>query len=126
MRPPSDFAFKNRVDIYPAISGQDTAGSYVPTYASIPSQSQRPCSVQQQDVEEIIEVQGQDFGGGQQRLTRVRNYKVIFGFPDPRVRPRDRLVWIDDSGITRFLIVQVTEDNAGRGAVFTVYATERI
>jgi hypothetical protein len=122
MRGPSDRSLKNRVDIYPAISGQDTAGSYVPTYASIPSRAQCPCSVQQQDVEEEI-----DIGvGGQQRLTRVRNYKVIFGSPDPRVRPRDRLVWIDDSGITRFLIVQVTKDNAGRGVVFTVYATERI
>jgi hypothetical protein len=122
MRSPSSRVLRNRVDIYPAISGQDTAGAYVPTYASIPAQAQRPCSVQQQDVEEIVEIGP----GGQQRLTRVRNYKVMFGSPDPNVRPRARLVWIDDSGVLRYLIVQVTKDNAGRGATFTVHATERI
>lgn len=122
MRSPSSRVLDNDVDWFASILAQDPAGAYVPTYPAVPTRRAIPCSVQQQQVEEIIE----ELPGGQVRLTRLFRYKVHFGYPDPGVQPRDKLIWRDSRNVSRILIVQPTKDNASRRSMFTVFAVERL
>ena len=107
MRSPSGRVLANRVDAYRAIPGQDTGGGYHPSYPGISDMAQLPCSVQYTGTGEDVVTYN--------RITVVNMYDVIFG-SDPRLNPRDRLVWTDISP-NRTLMVQANPlSEAGRGA----------
>lgn len=118
MRAPSARVLSNNVDIYLSTLAQDADGSYLPTYPTVASMFDVACSVQPQGVEEVFD--------DQERLTQEYIYEVYFGTMNPGVNPRDKLVWVDFSGVPHTLFVRPSRDNAGRGSVFTVYAVERL
>jgi hypothetical protein len=120
MRSPSSRVLANRVDIYPAVAGQDANGAPQFTYAGSPA-SQVACTMQAGDVEEVVE----EDAGGQQRITRLLHYRIMFGSPTG-VKPRDKIIYTDLAGIVHTLFAHVERDEAGRGAAFTVFAIERI
>lgn len=116
MRSPSSRVLTNRVDVYPAVVGQDPDGAPQFTYAQTPRRAAVPCSVQVGDYEEVED--------DQRRVTRYLTYKIMFG-SYPFVKPRDKIVWVDRGGVAHTLLVRAARDEAGRGGAFTVRAVER-
>ena len=116
MLSPSSMVLINRCDIYPAVTGRDVDGGTAYTYPTRTGASV-PCSIQAQGVIEVVD--------DQQRVTQLNEYKVMFANQQD-VSPRDKLVYVDAGGVTRELFVEAQRDEAGRGAAFTVRATERI
>jgi hypothetical protein len=62
----------------------------------------------------------------QQRITQLQEWRLMFGFPFPAVKARDKIIYVDFSGVTHTIFVEAARDNAGRGAALTVMCTERI
>jgi hypothetical protein len=119
MRSPSAKVCTNRCDIYVAANPTtaDIAGGMVFAYPSAPTARQVPCTIQATMIREVVDEQD--------RITQVLEYKVMFaGFQN--VSPRDKLLYQDPAGTTHTLFVEVQRDEAGRGAAFTVRATEKI
>ena len=116
MRSPSARVLINRVDIYIANPGRDPDGGVQFPYPSQPTMKGVACSVQPHTTGELVDEQ--------QRITAWSEYRIMFGSPQ-NLSPRDKIVWTDASGTTRTLFVEVPRDEAGRGAAFTVFATER-
>ena len=116
MLSPSSMVLINRCDIYPAVTGRDVDGGTTYTYPTRTGASV-PCSIQAQGVLEIID--------DQQRITQLGEYKIMFA-NQQAVKPRDKIVYVDPLGVMRELFVEAQRDEAGRGAAFTVRATERI
>ena len=106
----------NEVSVYPAIMGQDADAAYRPTY-STSSSTTVCCSVQPRMVEEVFD--------DQQRIQRILNYHVFFTC-EPNVKPRDHLVWQDQTGAIHTLIVQATRNEGGVGLAWVVRAIERL
>lgn len=117
MRSPSSRVLTNTVDIYAGTSAQDADGGPQWTYPAVPTLARVPCSVQAGAVEEITDEQ--------QRVTSERQYKVMFGSAT-LVGPRDKLIYVDSSGVTHTLFARIERDEAGRGAAFVVRAIERV
>lgn len=117
MRKPSGRLLINRVDVYVATTAQGADGSYQPTYPSTPTYSSVPCTVQSPS----ININTDEF----QRVTETKDYKVMFA-TDLGLNPRDKIVWIDSSGVSHSLFVDASKDYAGRGAAFGVHASETI
>jgi hypothetical protein len=107
----------NRVDIYAAVAGQDADGGPTWTYPAVPTRRQVACSVQAGSVEEVVDEQ--------QRVTQERQYGVMFAAAT-LVQPRDKMVYVDSSGVSHILFARVERDEAGRGAAFVVRAIERV
>lgn len=107
----------NRVDVYSATWTRGLDGSPQPQYAATPDHPAEPCSVQF----ESVSVNTNEF----QRITEDKGYRVVFG-RDLGLKPRDKLVWVDNAGTTRFLYVDASKDYAGRGAAYGVRATETL
>lgn len=94
----------------------DEEGGYSPSYSDSPSQSNVACSIQYlQDAEEV-----DNLG----RITQARLYHFFFQ-NEPGVSPRDKLVWVDNSGVTRTAYVQASKDMGFFGVVYRVGAIER-
>ncbi len=117
VRGPSSRVLVNRVDIYVASPGRDADGGVQFPYPSTPTMRQVACTVQPGMT---VEIEGE-----QQRITKLTEYKIMFASPQ-NLSPRDKIVWVDASGATRDLFVEADRDEAGRGAAFTVHATERV
>lgn len=117
MRSPSSRVLANRVDLYLATLGQDADGAPQWTYPAIPTRAGVACSVQAGAVEEVVDEQ--------QRVTQERQYKVMFAAAT-LVKPRDKFVYVDSSGVSHTLFARVERDEAGRGAAFMVRAIERV
>ncbi len=115
MQSPSSQVLINSVDIYSASVGRDQDGGYQPTYSL--AYSSVPCTAQQKGIAEISD---------QDRITEVQLWRIMFGFPFPVVKARDKVVYVDFSGTTHTLFVDSSQDNAGRGAAFTIQCTERV
>ena len=120
MRGPSSRVTINRVNIFQNISGPDTDAGLTVTYPSSPTFANVPCTVQFIDVREIVDTNE----AGQARLTQENMYAIMFDDP-PQVSPRDLVVWVDNSRVTRNLYIEASMDEAGRGAAFTFKAVER-
>jgi hypothetical protein len=116
MRSPSSRVLINRVDIYVATPGRDSDGGVQFPYPASLAMRGVACTVQPQVVAEI-EDQG--------RVTKITEFKIIFGTPQ-NLSPKDKIVWVDNAGVTRLMFVEADRDEAGRGAAFTVHATERV
>lgn len=116
MMPPSSMILVNRIDIYPATAGRDITGGPTWSYATTPAFAAVPCSVQADGFEEDV---------SDQRVVQITHYKVDFG-PSPRVKPRDKGIWIDNGGTARTLFAEAVRDNAGHNGSFTVRMVERV
>lgn len=116
MRSPSARVLINRVDIYAAVVGQDASGAPAFTYPAVTCLNVA-CSVQAGAVEEMIDEEN--------RVTRHREYIVMFANAT-HARPRSMIKYKDSTGVVHTLFAQIERDEAGRGAAFTVRATERI
>lgn len=117
MPSPSAAVLVNTVDIYRAIPGQDADGAPQFTYPGNPTLAQVPCTVQAMAVNEVIDEQ--------QRITQEREYKVMFAAAT-LAGPRDKIIYVDWSGVTHTLFAHIERDEAGRGAAFVVRAIERV
>ncbi len=116
MQSPSAQCLINSVDIYSAVLGRDRDGGYQPTYPS-KTYSAVPCSAQQKGIAEVSD---------QDRITEVQLWRIMFGFPFPVVKARDKILYVDFAGTTHTLFVDSSQDNAGRGAALTIQCTERV
>ena len=125
MRSPSSRCLINQVDVYPAIDGQDKDGAPQFTYANTPKYQSVPCTVQVGEYEEIVEESTSLGDAGQQRLTRLLHYRIMFGSYVSGLS-RAKITWIDNNRVLHILITQAGRDEAGRGAAFTVKAVERL
>jgi hypothetical protein len=114
---PSGMILVNTVNIYRNTSAQDADGGPQFTYPAAPSLAGQSCSVQYQDTG----VDEQTFG----RLTVVNIYHVMFRF-DPKLKPRDRIVWTDPSPARTLFVESNPPSEAGRRSAFVVRAVERI
>lgn len=117
MRSPTARILINSVNVFKATMGRDTDGGVSYTYPTSPSLAGWKCSVQFGGVAEVVD--------DQNRVAQVNQYSIISA-SNPGVSPRDKLVWIDNGGVTRTLFAQATTDEAGRGAAFVVHAIERL
>lgn len=105
------------VDIYKFVPVTDDDGTVVAdlSYADTPTQTAVLCNV---------------FPEGamvtEDRLDRVmETWGYTIDFPaDPAIGPRDKLVWVDPSGVTRLLFAAGTSNNSGRSMSWSVGATE--
>ncbi len=117
MRSPSSRILINRVDVYRNISAQDAAGGPQFTYPAAPSLLGLACSVQYRDTG----LDEQTFG----RLTVVNIYHIIFAI-DPKLKPRDKVVWRDADPVRTLFVESNPPSEAGRRAAFVVRAVERV
>ena len=117
MRSPSARVLINRVDVYVAGPGRDSDGGVQFPYPPAPTMKGVACTVQPGATGEIVDEQ--------QRIAKLTEYKIMFASPI-NLSPRDKIVWVDAGGVTRTLFVEADRDEAGRGAAFTVHATERV
>ncbi len=117
MRSPSGRCLINTVDIYRGVKSQDVDGGYKLTYPTV-TYAQVPCTVQ---VYEMIE----QFDEQQNRITQALTYHIMTGTPCI-VNARDKIIYIDFSFVVHTLQAQVNRDEAGRGAAFTIRATETL
>jgi hypothetical protein len=117
MRKPSARILTNRCDIYRNTSAQDADGGPQFTYPAVPSLAGQACSVQYRDTG----LDEQTFG----RLTVVNIYHIIFAI-DPKLKPRDRVVWTDPSPNRTLFVESNPPSEAGRRAAFVVRAVERV
>lgn len=125
MRSPSSRCLINRVDVYPAINGQDADGAVQFTYAQTATYESLPCTVQVMDYEEVVEESTSMGDSGQRRITRLLHYRILFG-AYVRGLSRAKVIWIDNNRVTHTLFTQASRDEAGRGAAFTIKAVERL
>lgn len=105
----------NPVSIYSAIRTQDTTGGVQYSYATSATATLM-CSAQPIKYEEIYEGD---------RVTIMRHWNLIFD-SDPRVRPRDEMIWTDFANATHIGFVQASRDEAGRGLAYSVRVMEKI
>lgn len=117
MRNPSARVLINRVDVYPGTLVVDAAGGSSWAYPSTPTYSQKPCTAQAVGIREVVD--------DQDRITQLVEWKIMFG-SFVSVDVRDRLNFEQPAGVSHEAFVEVSRDEAGRGAAFTVRATERI
>jgi hypothetical protein len=106
----------NTVDMYPAITGQDAAGAYAPTYNATPDQT-LPCSVQYTGVSEQVDELG--------RITQVASYQIIFGV-DPGLAERDKVVWFDGSRTRTMFVTGSPPSEAGRLSAWVLRCVEKL
>jgi len=111
---------RNRVDLYhetptlTATTGPSVVG--VGTQYPSPFAASVPCSVQPQEPRRSVD---DEFQPG------TTEWIVLFGAP-PGLKPNDLIVWTDDDGTTRYLVVTVVRNLAGRGASWKAECYERI
>lgn len=114
MRKPSARVLIQSCAIYAATPGQDRGGGYTPNYPATPTYPNVPCTAQPQGFVETYD---------QGVLIQSREWRIMFGgFRD--VKLRDKIVFNGDDG-THTVYVLALRDEAGRGAAFSVKATER-
>lgn len=118
MRSPSARVLINTVDIYRGIQGQDADGGYRLTFDSAPTYAKEPATVQ---VGEFME----QFDEQQNRITQSLTYHIMTARACV-VNARDKIVYTDTNGVTHELQAQANRDEAGRGAAFTIRATETL
>lgn len=116
MRRPSGRVLANRVDVYSATWTRGLDGSPMPQYPTVTYPAE-PCSVQF----EGVRVNTDEF----RRVSEDKDYRIVFG-RDLGLKPRDKIVWVDNAGTTRLLFVEASKDYAGRGAAYGVRATETV
>ena len=106
----------NRCDIYPATLGQDIEGGATFTYPGVPLMAGVACSAQPVQVQETLE---------NDRMTREVTWEIMFGSPTG-LSNRDKLVITTPAGGRHTAFVHAMQDQAGRGAAYIVYATEKL
>jgi hypothetical protein len=116
MRSPSSRVLINRIDIYVGVPGLDAVRAPQWTYPDLPTLRDIPCTVQSLGPMEVVD--------DQNRITQTSAYMVMFA-SDPGVKPRDKIIWRDNTRTLRTLFVQSSFDEAGRGAAFTIRAIEK-
>ncbi len=117
MRSPSAKVLEDRCNIYLVSGpGRDSDGGVTFPYPSIPTLANVPCTTQPVSTAEVE---------GQSRITMMTQWRIMFGAFVP-VSPKDQITFLDGGGVLRTVIVDAERDEAGRGAAFSIYATERI
>ncbi len=107
----------NRVDLYVFQPSQDPDAGAVGDDSAYPlplAQSVR-CSVQPEPPERYTD---------QERQSGLTVYNVLFR-KNYGLSVNDRIVWVDDNGVTRTLVVTQTRNLAGRSGAWHVRAQER-
>lgn len=115
---PSLMGLSNRVSLYRFTGAQDpdaglATDSYDPAFATAV-----PCSVQP---DEPMRYFDENTG----RIAEKTPYDVFF-VTDYSLRAHDKIVWVDNTGTTRNLIVFGSANQAGKGAAFVVHAEEQL
>ena len=121
MRSPSARCLINAVDIYVGTEGRDLNAGPKEIHPATPTFAGVPCTVQ---VGAYREEPATD-ADGQDRVTQLLEYRIMFG-QNYAVTARDKIIYVDSSGISHTLFVQAQRDEAGRGAAFTIRADERL
>ena len=121
MRRPSVRILKNTVALYRYAPTQDGNGFAVgdaSAYSTLIAASV-PCSVQAGEAQVVYDVQ-------QRPSAQVRDYLIVFA-SDPGLAVRDKIVWIDDLGISHTIFASGPATcAAGRLAAWEAHGTERL
>ncbi|WP_406699234.1 hypothetical protein V5E97_10190 [Singulisphaera sp. Ch08] len=117
MRSPSSRCLVNRVSLYRFAPTQDAdagvaADSYGDAFAT-----DIPCSVQPAAPARFLD-------NDAARLTEKTHFDVMFAANYELVAD-DKIVWVDEAGVSHNLFVHGNADQAGRGAAFVVGCEER-
>jgi hypothetical protein len=114
VRGPSPRIVKDRISIYPALSGPDIDGGPQYVYSPTPSVSGVPASVQYVETGEVEDLN---------RVSQVNWYKVVFtSQSSPNLR--DKIVWVEQGVTHNLIIAAIPPSEAGRGSCFIVRAHE--
>jgi hypothetical protein len=117
MRKPSTRCLSNRVSLFRFMPVQDDdAGVAANPYGAAFATSV-PCSVQPADPERFLD-------NDTARLTEKTMYDVMFR-DNYSLKADDKIVWVDELGVSHELIVHGNADQAGRGAAFVVSCEEK-
>ena len=116
MRSPSARVLRNRCDVYANTAGQDAVRAPAFNYPDIPTIPGAACSVQYvaTDVDENMFA----------KLTTVNHYDVMFA-SNPRLKPRDKVVWTDPSPNRVLYVQSCPPSEAGRDGAFVVRCVEQ-
>lgn len=117
MRPPSGRILTNYVDLYHYTYPQDVDAAVVGDDSAYPTAFATGvrCSVQPEPPSRMTD---------QERVSGFTVWNVIFR-SNPGVGVNDRIVWVDDAGVTRKLVVTLARNYAGRSSAWAARCEER-
>lgn len=118
MRKPSARALTNRVTLYRYAPAQDAEGGVAANPYGEPLAADVPCSVQPSEPMRYVD---QTTG----RLVQKTVHDVFFR-DDHALAADDKIVWVDNAGVTHNLFVLGSTDQAGKGGCFMVSTEERL
>ena len=117
----SSKVFPLTIDIYRAVYALAADGSYSPTYPVLPDVRKMPCSISYKSASTTRTVAHLEID----RITLLRHYQILTPV-DPKVSPRDKLIYIDLSKVSHTLFVDLYNDTDGLGINWTIEATEKV
>jgi hypothetical protein len=117
-RSPSPRILTNTVDLYRYTGAQDADGGVAADPYGTALASGVACSVQPDRPR-------RDLDPSTGRLAEKTPYRVYFA-TDHGLRAGDKIVWVDQTGKTRTLIVAGASDQAGKGGAIAVLAEEAL
>jgi hypothetical protein len=116
LRSPSARALSNTVDLYRFTGTQDADGGVAASPYGVAIATSVPCSVQPNDPIRLVDKTTM-------RIVERTPYDVYFA-TNYLLQADDKIVWTDDAGTVRTLVVMGSANQAGQGGAFVVSAQE--
>jgi hypothetical protein len=117
MRSPSARGLINRVDLYRFVPTQDEDAGVAANPYGAPFATSVPCSVQPA-------LPTRELDDNAAKLVDKTTYDVMFA-TNYSLALEDKIVWVDNVGVTHKLFVRGNADQAGRGGAFVASCEER-
>lgn len=117
----SSKVFPLTIDIYRGVYALAADGSYAPTYPVLPDVRKMPCSISYKSKSMLRRVTSLE----SDRITLERHYTILTPV-DPKLTPRDKIIYTDLSKVAHTLFVEEYDDTDGLGINWTILATEKV